>query len=413
MRDRWDRRHLPDRHRRFGLILATASHDVLVIGAGPAGSAAAVTAIKAGLRVALIDKALFPREKLCGGGVTARAHGYAHAVFGALPGGLFHVSRSVRFSAGPTTLARLDGAPPIYMTMRSGFDAELRARAVAAGAEDFCGQRMAECAPQAGRVTLANGQVLIAPVVIGADGVHSGVARALFGRPFDPATIGFALEAEVPGAPGSETELDMTALPWGYGWDFPKAQGRTLGIGGVAVQDKDLRPRFYDWLRARGVDPGTVKIKGHHLPSGASRAKPGRGAVLLAGDAAGLVDPVTGEGIGWAILSGRLAAEAAAEALRAGTPQTAFRAYQRRMQPIRAELLRARLLANVVYHPVLQPRLLRALAGSDHLQRRYLSLLAGEMDYADLGPRRLIGVIWRVLQGRSYGSRLDVKGDGG
>ena len=393
--------------------MRATSHDVLVIGAGPAGSAAAISAIRAGLRVALIDKALFPRDKLCGGGVTARAYGYARAVFGDLPDGLFHISRSVRFSSGPVSLARLDHAPPIYMTMRAAFDAELRTRAIAAGAQDFCGQRMAECLPGAGRVTLAGGQVLTAPLMIGADGVHSGVARALFGRGHDPATIGFALEAEVPGAPGPETGLDMTALPFGYGWDFPKAQGRTLGIGGVSVQEKDLRPRFHDWLRARGVDPATVKIKGHHLPSGASRAVPGRGTVLLAGDAAGLVDPITGEGIGWAILSGRLAAEAASEALRAGAPQTALIRYQAHMRPIRAELLRARLLAKLVYHPALQPRLLRALGSSDHFQRRYLALLAGEMDYADLGPRRLAGVVWRVLRGRVGGSRLDARGSGG
>lgn len=371
-----------------------------------------MTALKAGLRVALIDKAAFPRDKLCGGGVTARAHGYAQAVFGPLPEDLFHISRHVRFSSGTQTLARLEDAPPIYMTMRAGFDATLRARAIAAGAQDFCGQRMAECAPEAGRVTLADGRVLTAPVVIGADGVHSTVARALFGRAADPATIGFALEAEVPGPPGPDTELDMTALPWGYGWDFPKAQGRTLGIGGVSVQDKDLRPRFHDWLRARGVDPAKVKIKGHHLPSGASRAVPGRGTVLLAGDAAGLVDPITGEGIGWAILSGQLAAEAAAQALQAGTPQAALTVYQQRMRPIRAELVRARLLAHLVYHPLLQPRLLRALGKSDHFQRRYLALLAGQMDYADLGPRRMAGVLWRVLSGRAGRSRLDAS-DGG
>lgn len=371
-----------------------------------------MTACRAGLRVALIDKAAFPRDKLCGGGVTARAFSYAEQVFGDLPADLFHVSQTVRFSDGTETLARLEQTPPLYMTMRSGFDATLRARALAAGAQDFCGTRMTDCAPEAGRVTLASGQHLTAPVVIGADGVHSAVARALFGRSFDPASIGFALEAEVEGDPGAETELDMTALPWGYGWDFPKAQGRTLGIGGVAVQDKDLRPRFEAWLRSRGVDPKTVKIKGHHLPSGASTARPGRGAVLLAGDAAGLVDPITGEGIGWAILSGQRAGEAAIAAVQAGAPSRAFEHYYRGMRPIRAELLRARLLAKMVYHPLMQPRLLRALASSEHLQRRYLALLSGQMDYADLGPRRLAGVVWRLLRGPARGSRLDAAGNG-
>ncbi len=360
-----------------------------------------MTACKAGLRVALIDKAAFPRNKLCGGGVTGRAHGYARAVFGDLPGDLFHVSRSMRFADGARALADVPDAPGFYMTMRTAFDAELRARAIAGGAQDFCGHRITKCAPEAGQVALANGADLSAPVVIGADGVHSAVARALFGAGKRRAARGFALEVEVPGPPGVHTELDMTATPGGYGWDFPKAQGRTLGIGGMAAQDADLRPRFEAWLRARGVDPETVKIKGHHLPSGALRPRSGRGAVLLAGDAAGLVDPITGEGIGWAILSGRLAAEAAARALAAGNPGSALALYQQAMQPIRAELLRARLLTHLVYHPRLQPRLLRVLSRSDHLQRRYLSLLAGEMDYADLGPRRLLGVAWRVLRGRA------------
>ena len=360
-----------------------------------------MTACKSGLRVALIDKAAFPRDKLCGGGVTARAHRYAQAVFGDLPDDVFHISRTVRLSSGHSTLGRTENAPPLYMTMRAAFDAVLRRRALDAGAMDFCGRRMADCMPEAGRVVLADGQVLTAPIVIGADGVHSAVARRLFGRAHDPTTIGFALEAELPGPPGSETDLDMTALPHGYGWDFPKAQGRTLGIGGIAVPEKDLRPRFEGWLRARGIDPATVRIKGHHLPSGASHGVPGRGAVLLAGDAAGLVDPITGEGIGWAILSGQLAADSAVSVLANGSPEQALELYQHRMRPIRHELQRARLLAKLVYHPILQPRLLGALAASDHLQRRYLSLLAGDMDYADLGPRRLAGVLWRVIRGRS------------
>jgi len=353
------------------------------------------------LRVALIDKAVFPRDKLCGGGVTGRACRYAQAVFGPLPQDLFHTSRSVRFASGPATLARLAPAPAIQMTMRSAFDAALRAKAIAAGAEDFCGQRLAVCDPEAGHVTLADGRALSAPVIIGADGVHSQVARRLFGRAQDPATLGFALEVELPGRPGPDTELDMTALPYGYGWDFPKAQGRTLGIGGLSVDEKDMRARFELWLRARGIDPASVRIKGHHLPSGASRAVPGRGAVLLAGDAAGLVDPITGEGIAWAILSGQRAGEAAVEALAIGQPGRALPLYQRRLGPVRQELRRARLLARLVYHPMLQPRLLRVLARSDHFQRRYMALLAGEMDYADLGPRRLLGVAWRVLRGRA------------
>jgi menaquinone-9 beta-reductase len=374
--------------------------DVLVIGAGPAGSAAAITAAKAGLRVALLDKASFPRDKLCGGAVTGRARHYADAVFGSLPDDLFHVSRSVRISAGTTTLARLSQTPPIYMTMRATFDAVLRERALAVGAQDFCGQRIATCDPAAVCVGLASGNVLSAQVMIGADGVHSPVARSLFARSVRANALAFALEAEAQGMSSDETGLDMTAIRFGYGWDFPKANGRTLGMGGLAMPEKDLVPRFRDWLRQQGVDPDTVQIKGHHLPFGVARPLPGRGTVLLAGDAAGLVDPITGEGIAWAILSGKLAAEAAAKALAGGDPAQALRHYRRAMKPVCKELGRARLLARLVYHPSLHPRLMRILAGSDHLQHRYLALLAGEMDYADLGAGRLAALAWRIVTGR-------------
>ena len=402
MRHRRHGRELPDRRRRFGLILTdAATHELLIVGAGPAGASAAMAARRAGLRVALIDKAAFPRNKLCGGGVTGRAMGHLHDVFGALPDELFLKVNRFRFVTGAVALCEFDDAPDIWMTMRHSFDAVLRARALEAGAEDFCGQRIASMAPREGRITLVSGQTLQAPVVIAADGVNSAVAHAMYGRAYDPARIGFALEAEIAGPPGVVTELDMTAAPWGYGWDFPKAGGRTLGLGGIAVRNADMKLRFERWLAARGIDPAGVKIKGHHLPFGELRTHPGDGRVLFAGDAAGLVDPITGEGIAWAVRSGQLAAEAAALALTMDAPDRVAALYSARMRHVQRELRRAGLLSKLVYHPRLQPRFMRALSRSDHLQRRFLSLLAGEMDYADLGPARMMSLAWRILRGRS------------
>ena len=358
-----------------------------------------MVAAQAGLRVALIDKAAFPRDKLCGGGVTGRAMAYLEAVFGPLPADLFHPSSKVWFKAGDVVLTDIIDTPVIAMTMRNGFDAALRGMAIRAGAEDFCGARIAVMEPQSGVVRLGNGAELRARVVIAADGIHSAVARTLYGRAHDPARVGFALEAEVPGNADGVTMLDMTAAPFGYGWDFPKAGGRTLGIGGIAVHNTDLMARFRAWLTAQGVDPDQVKIKGAHLPFGEMRAKPGDGRVLFAGDAAGLVDPITGEGIAWAVRSGQLAAEAAVAAIREGAPDGAGARYSAAMAPVRAELVRARLLAKLVFHPWFQPRFIAALGRSDHLQRRFLNLLAGKMDYVDLGPRRVASVLWRVLSG--------------
>ncbi len=379
------------------------TNDVLIIGAGPSGASAAMVAVRAGLRVALIDKAAFPREKLCGGGISGRAMGHLEDVFGPLPQGLFHLPSRIRFAAGAQLLCEVDDAPMMAMTMRHGFDAELRARAIAAGAEDFCGARIAEMNPAEGWVRLASGARLTAPVMIAADGVNSAVAKAIFGRAHDPARVGFALEVEVPWTGAEVTMLDMTATPWGYAWDFPKAGGRTLGMGGIAARNADLMPRFRDWLETRGVDPASTKIKGHHLPFGEVRHPPGQNHILFVGDAAGLVDPITGEGIAWAVRSGQLAAEAVIEALEQRTPARAAALYHARLRPVLSELRRARFLSRVVYHPKVQPRFIRALSRSDHFQRRFLRLLAGEMDYADLGPRRLARVAFRVLTGGGAG----------
>ena len=376
------------------------THDLLIVGAGPAGASAAITARKAGLRVALIDKAAFPRNKLCGGGVTGRARGHLEDVFGALPDTLFHRQNHIRFTNGATTVCDVTDAPDLWMTMRLDFDATLRGRAIAAGADDFCGRRIAAMDPRAGTLSLEGGAELCAPIVIAADGVNSAVARAMYGRAHDPARVGFALEVEVSGPPGRVTELDLSGTPWGYAWDFPKAGGRTLGMGGVAARNPDLRPRFEAWLAAHGVPPETVRIKGHHLPFGEVRTKVGDRQVLFVGDAAGLVDPITGEGIAWAVKSGQLAAEAAGLALSMGAPDRVSALYTSRMRHVLRELQRARFLSRLVYHPMLQARFLGALSRSDHLQRRYLDLLSGEMDYADLGAARLVSLTLGILTGR-------------
>ncbi len=377
------------------------THDLVVIGAGPAGATAALRARSLGLSVALIDKARFPRAKLCGGGITGRCTAHLGDVYAALPVGLWLDATRVQIVAGARVVADLQDTPVISYTMRRDFDAALLAQALAAGVQDFTGCRIG--ALDGCSVLLEDGRRLLGRVLIGADGVNSMVGRGLFGRAHDPDRIGFALEAEVPVVPGSADPvavLDVTAAQWGYGWVFPKASSLTVGIGGVHGRNPDMKATFHAWLLARGYDPAKLTIKGHHLPFGDPRPNPGRGAVLLAGDAAGFVDPITGEGIAWAVKSGQLAAEAAAEAIAAGTPEAAMAGYGRRLRPVQAELRRARILARLIYHPLLQQRFIGLLAQSERLQRRYFDLLAGKMDYADLTLASFARLAWRMLTGR-------------
>lgn len=350
------------------------------MGAGPAGAAAAMAARGQGLSVALIDKATFPRDKLCGGGLTGRAMAVMARVFGAGPDPeRTLMTRHVRLVSGARLLGDFPDAPVFGMVMRREFDAGLKARAVAAGALDLTGRRVAALDPDAREVRLADGTALAARVLIGADGANSAVARALFGRAFDPAAVAFALEAEAPARPGTAIEIDLLAAHWGYGWVFPKQHSLTIGVGGTERRNPDLRRAMADYAARHGAMG--LRCKGAFIPSGEARA--GRGAVLLAGDAAGLCDPITGEGLAWAMESGAMAGRAAA----AGDPGAAYRAA---LAPVAAELARARMLARVVHHPWLRPRFHALLARQPGLQRRFLQLLAGERDYADIGLRSLL-----------------------
>jgi geranylgeranyl reductase family protein len=379
----------------------TPTHDLIVIGGGPAGSAAGLTAAQAGLRVALVDKAQFPRDKLCGGGITGRGRRHLREVFALdVERPEFLRCDRIRLTAGGQTLADVAGAPPLWMTQRRELDALLLGAASTAGCMVFTGQRIARIEPQDGDVTLASGTRIRAPVVIGADGANSMVAKTLFGRAHDPAQIGFALEVEFPHRDETvrPVEIDLGATAWGYGWAFPKAGSVTLGIGGVHRHNPDLRASFETFAARHGARLSDLRCKGAFLPFGEVRPVPGKGRVLLAGDAAGLVDPITGEGIAWAMKSGALAATAAVEALRRGRADTALGRYSRALRPIQTELRRARALRWLAYQPRLQPAFLRLLASEPGLQRRYLALLSGDLDYADLGWRALPRLGWRLLR---------------
>lgn len=377
-------------------------HDVVVLGGGPAGAAAAATAAHRGLDVLVIDKARFPRDKLCGGLVTGRAMAEYRRIFRQdAPDGLFETRSAIAFFMGDRPVGRMDGIPPMYLTMRRDLDAHLLALAEAAGARLCTGCRVAEIDLDASCLVLGDGRRVAYGVLIGADGVNSAVARALFGRAFAPDEIGFALEKELPPVTDPEVmrtvRVDFGAADWGYGWSFPKAGSTTVGIGGLHRRNPDMKARLRRY--AERLDQGSVDgMKGHFLPFGDHRGRPGRHAVLLAGDAAGFVDPITGEGIAHALASGRKAAEAAAQALREARPEAAAGLYRAATRDIRLSLRIARLLRPIVFSEALEPVFARSFAGSSRVRQAYIHLLAGDLDYpALLGlvARRLPRAIWR------------------
>jgi len=377
--------------------------DVIVAGGGPAGSAAAFTAASAGLKVCLVDKAVFPREKLCGGGLTDRCRASFSDVFGQpLPDEIVLGGEHMAFFMAGAPLSRMEGR--IGLTMRRTFDAHMVSLARRAGAAALFGDAV-EDIDEAGRtIILKSGRRLAYGHLIGADGVNSAVARRLYGAAFDPAVIGFGLEVEVPRAdlPGwpEDVEIDFGRADWGYGWVFPKQATFTIGVGGVHRRNPDMKAKLAAYLTDKGLDPGKYKVKGQYLPFGRCRERPGRGRILLCGDAAGFVDPITGEGIGYAIESGAAAGAAIVQAVARGRPDAAYADYARATRPIRGAMRQARGWRLLIFSRGAKGLFAKAFGRARILRQGYLDIMAGVKDYEDL---------WGLMgaeAGRALGRRV-------
>ena len=288
--------------------------DVLVVGAGPAGSSAAIHLARGGARVLLADRARFPRDKPCGGGLTGRA--VRHLPCDVSPVVEHIVDRFVLRVGYRGSFARSSAGPLILMTQRRRLDLHLAERAVAAGAEFRDAAQVDELALDGDGVTADVGASRVrAAYVVGADGANGRVARAAgLGEGI---VTGVALEANAawgdldPKPYAGTAWVELGVVGGGYGWVFPKRDHANLGVGGWHDEGPRLRAHLEQLARAHGVDPRRLRdLRGHRLPMRRLGAPAARGRALLVGDAAGLVDPLSGDGIYEAFVSARLAADA-------------------------------------------------------------------------------------------------------
>jgi len=311
-----------------------AGWDLVVVGAGPAGATAALAALRhsPSLKVALLDRESFPRDKCCGDGIAP------HVLDVLAPLGAADVV------AGWRPLERLDLAHgeqvvegrmsrPVHVVPRKVFDAQLVARATSVGAR-LLRHRVRHVAVGPG-MTVLDGEIR-ARVVIGADGAHSVVRKALrelqAGAHLRYGRRALAIRGYAPvsaGLAGRQLiRFGERAQP-AYAWSFDRGDGiANVGYGELATDGAPLNRRLLLEELERLV-PGVVAVgvdwRAHHLPlsSWRSGGEQPDGPVLLSGDAAGLVNPMTGEGIYYAVATGALAGRAAAEALAAHRPADA------------------------------------------------------------------------------------------
>ncbi len=383
--------------------------DVVVVGAGAGGAAAAYFLTQAGLQVLVTEKASLPRYKACGGAIP----------WPTLKRFPFRFDDLVR--AEPTeVLLSYPGftsvkiplpEKPVAMVMRSEFDAYLLGRSEAEVWDNapvtVITERDTDVHVETGR------RKVTARYLVGADGASSIVARSLGLRL--NRRMGGALEVEVPldgRAPGRPQFAEIArrraifslgAVPGGYAWVFPKGDLLSVGVGRFRPGRVDLRRALERELGLLDVEPDRLRPVGHPIPSYQARPwlqwhvrpqeKLSTRRCLLVGDAAGLVDPLLGEGIRYAIASARLAAHAIAEDNLTGYESTIWR-------EIGHSLATAALTAWLFYR---WPRkCFQWGVGNPRIVRQFVDLLTERVSYQYIG-RRLLAATARRLLGRRSG----------
>jgi len=375
-----------------------ATYDVAIVGAGPAGAWTAFRLASRGARVAVLDPS-HPREKPCGGGLTGRALALVAAAID--PAALASVRiTGARFRHGDrTALVDLDPvapAIPLVVSGRRTFDAALLASAVRAGACHLPHRVNGVRRTGSGWTIDTREGSCDAGWVVGADGVNSFVRRTV-ARPFSRADLSIAAGFFVHGRSGGEIDVVFEDEPAGYLWSFPRPDH--LAVGVCAQADVSTSAVLLDQARTwidRYAPGGTLERYGWPIPSltegGLAREHPAGDGWMLVGDAAGLVDPITREGIFFALQSADFAADAL---LAGGNPSPGYAGRVRR--EIHGELLRAARLKARFFQPRFMDLLLKGLQRSGRVRAVMADLVAGRQPYAGLRRRLLRTLEWKLM----------------
>jgi geranylgeranyl reductase family protein len=381
--------------------------DVAIVGAGPAGCWAAYGLARRGAHTTLIDGS-HPREKPCGGGVTGRALALVTGAIDArrLPLCDIHTARFVDSARNTSTAVPL-GTRALVVAGRTEFDGALLEAASTAGATILRARALDVTRDAGGFIIQTPAGQIRTRTIIGADGANSLVRRRL-ATPFARTDLSIATGYFVHGVTSQEILLELVDDPPGYIWSFPRPTHLAVGICAQADAGTSaaiLRRRAASWIRHMNLAGGaTLEPYSWPIPSltpsSFERLSPCGPGWFLVGDAAGLVDPVTREGIYFALRSGEWAADAA------GNSGGSARYHEQIQDEIAADLVRAARYKAKFFEPRFRGLLLAALRSSGKVRGVMADLIAGDQPYATLKWSLMqtveLGLAWRLIRSKWY-----------
>jgi geranylgeranyl reductase family protein len=359
-------------------------YDVAIIGAGPAGCSAGIMLAKRGAKVLLLDKSAFPREKPCGGLLTEKTYAIISKTLGliSLDGIILQKSNSFEIFNGKLFINSASTNSYTYYVSRKSFDNFLLEGAKQAGCNVLTSTMVSNIEENKIRIGARQYEF---QYLIGADGLNS-IVRRHCGILMSRRNIAIGLQVDIPieKMPSSQKwnlpKIYFGYVKYGWGWAFPKGQYISLGLAGLFPKGHKIREAFDFFLTDLSCHnvAKEAKIRGAQIPYGSYLTNPGKNNILLLGDAAGFVDPITGEGIYNAILSGIIAADVINNDVYANKFE-AYRNYCKLkiINPLRQGMIARLFLFEEPFHSI---ALKKFHSNRNHMMF-FMRVLAGDVDY--------------------------------